>query len=74
MPQDIYNFLQTYLPEKRYGLVDELEKKSIINQSGGNVECSDFKQKIEKLKMMKEAGLFSDEKFREEQEKLLQMI
>lgn len=74
LPQDIYNFLQTYLPEKRYGLVDELEKKSIINQSGGNVECSDFKQKIEKLKMMKEAGLFSDEKFREEQEKLLQMI
>lgn len=74
LPQDIYNFLQTYLPEKRYGLVDELEKKSIINQSGGNVECSDFKQKIEKLKMMKEAGLLSDEKFREEQEKLLQMI
>lgn len=64
----------TISSKKRYGVVDELEKKSIINQSGGNIECSDFKQKIEKLKIMKEAGLLSDEKFREEQEKLLQMI
>ena len=34
----------------------------------------EFKIKIEKLKMMKEAGLLSDEKFAEEQAKLLSMI
>ena len=34
----------------------------------------DFKQKVEKLKIMKEAGLLSDEKFEEERNKLLGMI
>ena len=33
-----------------------------------------FKQKVEKLKIMKEAGLLSDEKFEEEQNKLLKML
>ncbi len=33
LPRDIYNFLQTYLPEKKYGIVDELEKKTIVHQS-----------------------------------------
>lgn len=32
LPQDIYNFLQTYLPEKKYSIVDELEKKTVIYQ------------------------------------------
>ncbi len=34
----------------------------------------DFKQKVEKLKIMKDAGLLSDEEFKEEQSKLLNMI
>lgn len=34
----------------------------------------DFKVKVEKLKIMKDAGLLSDEKFEEEQEKLLQLL
>ena len=33
-----------------------------------------FKLKVEKLKIMKDAGLLSDEKFAEEQAKLLNMI
>ena len=100
LPQDIYNFLQTYLPEKKYGIVDELEKKTVIHQSNdiiengsllkvdikpdvsfieekslhGTNEMDNFKLKVEKLKMMKEAGLLSDEKFEEEQHKLLNMI
>lgn len=99
LPQDIYNFLQTYLPEKKYGIVDELEKKTIVHQSTDMIEngsilkvdvksdtpsiemketqadqMADFKQKVEKLKMMKEAGLLSEEKFKEEQNKLLNMI
>ena len=32
MPADIYNFLQTHLPNKKYGIVLELEKKAAIQQ------------------------------------------
>ena len=99
LPQDIYNFLQTYLPEKKYGIVDELEKQTVVRQSADIIEqgrllkadiqsdqsieqkkmqntdaMENFKLKVEKLKVMKEAGLLSDEKFAEEQEKLLNMI
>lgn len=100
LPQDIYNFLQTYLPEKKYGIVDELEKKTVVHQSTDIIEngkllkvnirsdvpsieqkelqetnaMENFKLKVEKLKMMKDAGLLSDEKFAEEQAKLLNMI
>ncbi len=100
LPQDIYNFLQTFLPEKKYGIVEELEKKTVVHQStaiieNGNllkaaiksdvptIEMNDvlqtntmdeFKLKVEKLKMMREAGLLSDEKFEEEQTKLLSLI
>ena len=35
---------------------------------------NDFKQKVEKLKMMKESGLLTDEEFKSEQQKLLRMI
>ncbi len=100
LSQDVYNFLQTYLPEKKYSIVDELEKKTVVCQSADIIEqgrllkadiqsdiqsieqkkmqetdaMENFKLKVEKLKMMKEAGLLSDEKFAEEQEKLLNMI
>ena len=100
LPQDIYNFLQTYLPEKKYGIVDELEKKTVVHQSTDIIQngsllkvavkpdapsieaneamhansMDDFKQKVEKLKIMKEAGILSDEKFEEEQNKLLGML
>lgn len=100
LPQDIYNFLQTYLPEKKYGIVDELEKKTVVHQSTDMIEngrllkvdirseatpaeqielqetnaMESFKLKVEKLKIMKDAGLLSDEKFAEEQAKLLNMI
>lgn len=97
LPQDIYNFLQTYLPEKKYSIVDELEKKTVIHQSTTAIESGsllksvpkqeqisidkresmsieDFKLKVEKLKIMKDAGLLSDEKFEQEQAKLLQLL
>ncbi len=99
LPQDMYNFFQTYLPEKKYSIVDELEKKTIINQSLESIQSGsllkvsapektvlalgetqktlsmeEFKDKVEKLKIMKEAGLLSEERFEEEQAKLLNMI
>ncbi len=100
LPQDIYNFLQTYFPEKKYGIVDELEKKTVLHQSANVIEdgsllkvditgtnstgdkliesstdsIDSFKQKVEKLKIMKESGLLTEEEFRKEQQKLLSMI
>ncbi|MBO5372239.1 MAG: SHOCT domain-containing protein [Lachnospiraceae bacterium] len=32
LPSDIYNFLQTYLPERKYGIVLELEKKNAVKE------------------------------------------
>ena len=30
LPNDIYNFLQTHLPDKRYGIVTEIEKREAV--------------------------------------------
>lgn len=97
LPHDIYNFLQTHLPEKKYGIVDALEKKTAVQQSLGAIESGAllsagratpsnalpssqensmdvFKQKVEKLKIMKDAGLLSPEEFDEERKKLLELL
>jgi len=96
LPQDIYNFFQTYLPEKKYSIVDELEKKTVLHQSESlisqgtllrtssnnnesietknSLSTDDFKVKIEKLNMLKEAKLLSEEEFENERKKLLSQI
>lgn len=97
LPYDVYNFLSTYLPEKKYGIVDELEKRTAIHQSAQIIERGDllrvpvsqeiqrieernkssdtlFEQKIKKLKMMKEAGLLSEDEFDKKRKELLDMI
>ena len=98
LPNDIYNFLQTHLPEKKYNIVLELEKKAAIKQASeaennkllqsptesDNIHqldgkqildpMIDFKKKVEKLKIMKDAGLLTDEEFNVEKSKLLEMI
>lgn len=38
LPADMYNFLQTYLPEKKYDIVMELEKKSAVQQAAKQIE------------------------------------
>ena len=87
LPQEIYNFLQTYLPEKKYEIVSEVEKHTAINKAVDNkmldspetkaalpvpekLSINDFKEKVEKLKIMKEAGLLLDEEFQDEKTKL----
>lgn len=97
LPKDIYNFLQTYLPEKKYNIVLELEKKTVIHHAIPQIESgkplsspfekvsgieakqnisstADFKQKVEKLKIMKDAGLLTDEEFNLEKAKLLETL
>lgn len=92
LPNDIYNFLQTHLPEKKYNIVSELEKKEAVKQVAKNPEDNilfeshkienkchldsmhEFKKKVEKLKVLKDAGLLTDEEFNAEKSKLLEMI
>ena len=51
---------------------DKLLIDSEKTQPDNSIE--DFRIKVEKLKMMWEAGLLSDSKFEEEKEKLLKLI
>ncbi len=98
LPNDIYNFLQTHIPEKKYSIVSEIEKKTAIKQMSEKAEnntslqlsmganasqladkhgldpMDEFKRKVEKLKLMKEAGLLTDDEFCSEKSKLLKMI
>jgi len=98
LPYDVYNFLSTYLPEKKYSIVDEIEKRTAIHQSAQIIERGDllnipvlpdmqkeneiqnenndilFEQKIKKLKMMRDAGLLSEEEFDSKRKELLDMI
>lgn len=92
LPQNTYNFLQTYLPEKKYDVVLELEKAAIIKSSVDTKSRLNapqeqpklpateensmvlFKQKVQKLKLMYDAGLLTDEEFKEERTKLLNSI
>ncbi len=99
LPADIFNFLQTYLSEKKYDIIMELEKKSAVYQatkqiengsflnsltssqynnemetSQNNDEMAIFKQKLEKLKLMHDAGILTDTEFDVEKKKLLELI
>ena len=98
LPQDIYNFLQTHLPEKKYGIVEAVERQEAVRKTQGTLEAGNglhlaaaqahpatvptqevdsmaaFKNKVEKLKLMKDAGLLSDEEFDEERKKLLAQL
>lgn len=93
LPNDIYNFLQTYLPEKKYSIVEELEKKSVVYNSATSLESeklidassenclpesnepmSDFKQKIDKLILLHDSGILSDEEFEEQKQRILETL
>lgn len=92
LPQDIYNFLQTYLPEKRYVIVSELEKHEAIQQTAPlqnaleapaavpqlpeqkKLTLDEFKEKVEKLKLMYDAGFLTDEEFTQAKAELLSEI
>ena len=90
LPQNIYNFMQTHLPLKKYAIVTEVEKQTAIQQSLNKQplieqneapkiltqtdSLNDFKIRVEKLKLMKEAGLLTNEEFDNEKLKLLSSI
>lgn len=87
LPSEIYNFLQTHLPEKRYGIVLEIERKDAVrqNEAGAqgaiegasvaaiaqNDDMDLFEKRIKKLKMMYENGILSEQEFTDEKKRLL---
>lgn len=46
VPAGIYNFLQTYLPEKKYDIVMELEKKSVVHKATKEIEKDTYSNSI----------------------------
>lgn len=93
----IFTIFADISARKKYSIVDELEKKTVVHQSTDVIEngtllksiqkqdnmqinkiesisLEEFKTKVVKLKLMKEAGLLSDDRFEEEQEKLLSLL
>ena len=92
LPQEIYNFLQTHIPHKRYMIVSELEKHAAVQTAAldqKTIEApivkqqfpepkkftmEEFKEKIEKLKLMNEAGFLTEEEFAQAKAELLSNI
>jgi len=90
LPADIYNFLQTYLPEKKYGIVLELEKSIALKAQEKQVsllqseqkpvleveddDMASFKRKMEKLKIMYDSGVLSEEEFEREKARILETL
>lgn len=89
LPADIYNFLQTHLPEKKYGIVLEVEKEKALKEQSENVkpieqkvvaaisindDMVEFENKIKKLVIMHDNGLLSDEEFENEKKRILSSL
>ena len=87
LPADIYNFLQTHYPEKKYDIVLEVEKENVIKEQKQLTTTQDkteeipkrndmdtFENKVKKLKLMYDNGLLSDEEFAHEKMRLLEEI
>ena len=47
LPADTYNFLQTYIPDKKYSIVLELEKQSAVQQHKEQIESGIYLNKPE---------------------------
>jgi len=72
LPAEIYNFLQTFIPDKKYEIVCELEKQAAVSRTtyleGANtnilqaaqlpkLSMDEFKESVDKLKYMFDAGM-----------------
>ncbi len=78
-PQESYNFLQTYLVEKKHDIVLAIEKQTyaskVINieekPTSSKMSMQEFEDAVKKLKFMKENDLISEEEFIKKKEALL---
>lgn len=73
LPQDIYNFLQTHIPEKKYAIVIEKEKQSAISKTTAATEDTTI-QRLQKLKQLYEMELISESEYAERKREILAEI
>lgn len=83
LPQDIYNFFQTFLPKKKYDVVIELEKsqakqlqssiKNTSNQQNSSYVIS-IKQRLKNLKELYNEELISEEEFLNRKKEILSEV
>ena len=50
LPNEIYNFLQTHLPDKRYSIVTELEKREAVKSQDATDHLIESKQQPQQKK------------------------
>lgn len=80
---EVFNFLQTNFPEKNYEIVMALEKEKAIqrynqeqtsNKQEDNTGLDSFKEKVEKLKILYDSGVISEDEFNEKRHKLMEEL
>lgn len=89
LPAEIYNFLQTYIPDKKYEIVCELEKHSAVNRAmnqkasdlnplkcdnSPKMSMGEFKESVDKLKYMFDVGMITEEVYEAKKMELMQQI
>lgn len=89
LPAEIYNFLQTFIPDKKYEIVCELEKQAAVSRTaypeGANINIlqgtqfpklsmDEFKESVDKLKYMFDAGMITEEVYESKKAELMKQI
>lgn len=78
LPQDVYNFMQTYLPDKKYAIVIEKEKQSAVAGSQPTIAATNNEdtsiQRLTKLKQLYEMELITEEEYLEKKSAILSEI
>ena len=80
LPADSFNFLQTYLPSKKFDIVmqNEIDKYTSLNNKelteNNKIPLSDFEEKVNKLKLLRDNNIISNEEYEKEKTKLIKLI
>lgn len=80
LPQEMFNFMQTFLPDKKYAIVIEKEKQAALGNSVNNLPATAEPaadttiQRLQKLKSLFELELISEEEYKERKREILAEI
>lgn len=80
LPQEMFNFMQTFLPDKKYAIVIEKEKQAALENSVNNLPATAEPaadttiQRLQKLKSLFEMELISEEEYKERKREILAEI
>lgn len=79
LPQEMFNFMQTFLPDKKYAIVIEKEKQAALGNTSSNLMTTaavadNTIQRLQKLKSLFELELISEEEYKERKKEILEEI